>query len=116
MMVEATIPKAAPGSYNSIAAQYARAKAIKDAEDAAKDKGMGPESKGKSKTAIERLNERKAGRFSREWGWVVGVFVWLLYVPQFPKYGEGDGGLMRRLHRFIHATGVYFFTKGFLLT
>jgi phosphatidylinositol glycan class O len=79
-MVQATVPKAVPGNYNSIAAQYARAKAIKDAEDAAKAKGdiLELNRAGKPKSTMERLNDRKAGRFRREWNWVVGFFVWVL--------------------------------------
>jgi phosphatidylinositol glycan class O len=79
--VRASVPKAAPGSYNSIAAQYARAKAAKDAEDKAKVDGImqrnGLSGDGK-KSAIERLNEVKGDKFKREWAWVVGFFVWLL--------------------------------------
>ncbi len=76
-----SIPKPAPGDYTSIAAQYARAKAQKDAEDKRKveqlmqQNGLG---KPKEKSAIEVLNERKAGRFKREWIWGLGFFVWLL--------------------------------------
>ncbi|TAQ83832.1 hypothetical protein B7494_g7844 [Chlorociboria aeruginascens] len=93
-MVQPANPKPAPGDYKSVAAQYVRAKAIKDAEDAAKEKGV-LNGKGAKKTAADKLNERKAERFRREWAWVAGFFVWLL---------------------FIHAIGIYFFTKGFLLT
>jgi phosphatidylinositol glycan class O len=83
-MVQTPVPKAAPGNYNSIAAQYARAKAIKDAEDKAKaeeimqENGLGLDGKELKKSVVERLNERKGGRWMREWGWVVGFFVWLL--------------------------------------
>ncbi|KAH8597993.1 hypothetical protein B0O99DRAFT_567173 [Bisporella sp. PMI_857] len=96
-MVTPKNPKPVAGNNNSIAAQYARAKALKDAEDAKvkgimKDHGYVRE---KPKTPIEKFNERKKDRFGREWGWAVGFFFWLLC---------------------IHATGIYFFTKGFLLT
>lgn len=81
-MVKATVPKpaAGPGSYNSIAAQYARAKAIKDREDAAKasTEKLRKEREGREKSPSERLAERKAGRFKSEWIWVVGAFVWFL--------------------------------------
>ncbi|KAL3425647.1 GPI ethanolamine phosphate transferase [Phlyctema vagabunda] len=99
-MVSDNVPKPVAGDYKSIAAQYARAKAAKDAEDARKvagilqDNGLGAPQKEK-KSTLERLYERKAGAFQREWIWVIGFFSWLL---------------------FIHATGIYFFTKGFLLT
>jgi len=80
-MVATKVPKAAPGSYTSIAAQYARAKAVKDAEDAAKVNGILKDHgyvKPKPKSPVERLNERKRQRFDREWGWTVGFFLWLL--------------------------------------
>jgi phosphatidylinositol glycan class O len=76
-MVQTPIPKPAPGNYNSIAAQYARAKAAKDAEGKKKVDGI-LDSRGKPKNVAERLNEFKAGRFTKDWGWVVGFFVWLL--------------------------------------
>lgn len=81
-MVQPIIPKAVPGNYDSIAAQYARAKAIKNAEDAAKVKsvmkaqGLGEEAR--KKTPIEKLNEIRERAFKREWGSVVGFFLWLL--------------------------------------
>lgn len=81
-MAGATVPKPVAGDYNSIAAQYARAKAAKDAEDAKKvagmmkENGLGPQKE--QKTTLERLYERKAATFKREWCWVVGFFVWLL--------------------------------------
>ena len=85
-MVQTPIPKAVPGSYNSIAAQYARAKAAKDKEERAKVEGilrenglgMGVDGNEGRKSVVERLNERKGRRWKREWGWVLGVFVWLL--------------------------------------
>jgi GPI ethanolamine phosphate transferase 3 subunit O len=39
-MVAPSVPKPVPGNVDSIAAQYARAKAVKDAEDAAKVKDI----------------------------------------------------------------------------
>lgn len=80
-MVESSIPKAVPGNYNSIAAQYERAKAIQDA-DAEKRKELRErqalDKHGKPKSVMQRLNEKKAERFKREWFWVVGFFSWLL--------------------------------------
>lgn len=69
-MVGTPVPKAIPGAYNSIAAQYARAKAIKDAADE-KATGLIREKQslnkmGKPKSPMERLNERRAGRFKKE--------------------------------------------------
>lgn len=77
---KASIPRAAPGDYNSIAAQYVRAKAAKDAEDKAKaesieDVVLPP---AKPKSVLQRINERKASKFRTEWFWVLGFFVWLL--------------------------------------
>ena len=80
-MVQPTNPKPAPGpeSYNSIAAQYARAKAIKDREDKIKAFQQGGlKAKGDKKSAVEELSERKRARFLGEWGWVLGAFVWFL--------------------------------------
>ncbi|KAG4430062.1 hypothetical protein IFR05_014452 [Cadophora sp. M221] len=107
-----TIPKASStGNPNSIAAQYARAKALQDARDAKdrekvegllRDAGLGDGSGGaggigiggKKKSVVERLGEMKGGRWKREWVWVGAFFAWIF---------------------FIHASGIYFFTKGFLL-
>ena len=57
-----------------------KAEALKDAEDAAKAKGdiLELNRAGKPKSTMERLNDRKAGRFRKEWNWVIGFFVWLL--------------------------------------
>ncbi|EHL03795.1 putative GPI ethanolamine phosphate transferase 3 [Glarea lozoyensis 74030] len=94
-MATPNFPKPAPGSQNSntIAAQYARAKALKDAEG--KPKTAPAASAKQQKSTAERLNEVKKERFMSEWWWVLGAFVWFL---------------------FIHVTGLYYFTKGFLLT
>ncbi|CZT05873.1 probable GPI ethanolamine phosphate transferase 3 [Rhynchosporium agropyri] len=105
-----TVPKPSPnGNPNSIAAQYARAKAVHDAREL-KDRekvaallneagigsdGAGIGAGGRKKSVVERLGERKAQRWAREWTWVAAFFVWVF---------------------FIHASGIYFFTKGFLLT
>ena len=81
-MVSPSVPKPVPGNVSSIAAQYARAKALKDAEDEAKVKGIlkerGLDRPKKLWNPVEALNENKAGHFKKEWGWVVGVFIWLL--------------------------------------
>jgi phosphatidylinositol glycan class O len=81
-MVAPSVPKPAPGNVNSIAAQYARAKALKDARDASKVRGMmedsGLDMHKRQKNPVERLNEKKVDNFKREWGWVVGFFAWLL--------------------------------------
>jgi len=80
------VPRAAPGNYDSIAAQYERARAAEEKEDQervggilgglglSRREGRGKEEKG----AFERLNEVKERRFRGEWLWVVGFWVWLL--------------------------------------
>lgn len=73
-MAGESIPKPVAGNYNSIAAQYARAKAAKDAAEAGKAKAIQKPAKPWS----EQLNERKASKFKNGWNWVVGFFVWLL--------------------------------------
>lgn len=86
-MVQPTVPKPAPGSQNSIAAQYARAKAIQDAKDAndAAEKRTALEKleklqlnkAGKPKSVMQKLNEKKEERFRREWVWVLIFFSWI---------------------------------------
>jgi len=108
--VRNTIPlPSSTGNPNSIAAQYARAKALQDARDQKdrekvagllKDAGLGDGTAGggvlgKKKSVVERLSERKVVRWKGEWSWVAAFFCWVF---------------------FIHASGIYFFTKGFLLT
>lgn len=81
----ATVPKAAPGSQDSIAAQYARAKAARDAEALGKvsgKQGAVGKGEGKQKSTMERLNDRKKRRFGREWIWVLAMFCWFLWVIQ----------------------------------
>lgn len=79
----ATTPKAVPGNTNSIAAQYARAKAAED-ERLRRKSGGGRNGggelnrEGNVKSPLVRLNEWKAGRFGTEWVWVWGFFGWLL--------------------------------------
>jgi len=80
---EPPIPKAVPGNTNSIAAQYARAKALKDAEDERKAKGgkgvrVSFDRNGRVKSPVVLLGEWKAGRFGREWVWGWMFFGWLL--------------------------------------
>jgi phosphatidylinositol glycan class O len=77
-MVKPTVPKPAPGpgSYNSVAAQYARAKALRDAEENGKTTA-GKTGK-QDKSTADRLNDVKKERFLSEWNWVLGAFVWFL--------------------------------------
>lgn len=81
--IEPAIPKAVPGNTDSIAAQYARAKALKDAEDAriangGKGARTSLDHNGRMKSPVVRLGEWKAGRFGREWTWAWMFFAWLL--------------------------------------
>ncbi|PQE21583.1 GPI ethanolamine phosphate transferase protein [Rutstroemia sp. NJR-2017a WRK4] len=95
-MVKTIDPKPAPGSYSSLAAQYARAKARQAEEEREKREGkkkVVPEVPKKDNR--DELNEMKRGSFRRSWWGVMGWWTWVL---------------------FMHAAGVYFFTKGFLLT
>lgn len=75
-------PKAAPGEYKAIAAQYARAKAIREEEERARLRAKmlerGEKQEKSAKSVLEKINERKAAAFRVEWYWVVGFFVWLL--------------------------------------
>ena len=82
-MGHAPIPKPAPGNHDSIAAQYARARAARDAEDKKKVDGILKDNgilnrREKPKNVAEKLNEFKAGRFEKDWSWVVEFFVWIL--------------------------------------
>ncbi|KAI9049541.1 hypothetical protein LZ554_006569 [Drepanopeziza brunnea f. sp. 'monogermtubi'] len=79
-----------------------RAKTLRDARRIEEEKmvrqmmeNAGVAGMGRKKTVVERLNERKRARFVGEWAWLVAFFGWVF---------------------FVHASGIYFFTKGFLLT
>ncbi|KAI9832553.1 MAG: hypothetical protein M1819_004343 [Sarea resinae] len=72
--------------YKEIAAQFAQAKALKQKDEAA-GKSLSDQRK--------KLNEHKALQFKASHGLLIGLFSWLL---------------------FLHVVGIYFFTKGFLLT
>ena len=79
-------PVAKAGDYKSIATKYAKAKALKEKEDAAarrKAGGVGMvkgQVKGRDRamTDVERINKRKEGVFKKAWNYSVGFFVWLL--------------------------------------
>ncbi|KAG9235292.1 hypothetical protein BJ875DRAFT_277702 [Amylocarpus encephaloides] len=112
-MAKPSSPKPAPGLENSKSAalQAARAKALREAENKTNSStrrvpavGPGIASDGSKvaskeqetqKSTLERLSEKKKDLWLAEWWWVLGAFAWFL---------------------FIHATGLFFFTKGFLLT
>ena len=108
-MVEPSVPKAVPGAYNSIAAQYARAKAIQDAEDEQTARqireSQALNKRGKPKSTMERLNEKKEERFKREWIWVVVFFLWLLYVPLV--YETSRSRLFYELKLMLLDLGLY---------
>lgn len=84
--------------YKTIAAQWAKAKEAKEAQDAdAKKKGPPTE---KDKVAVledqrDKLNQKRQKAYERRWWWTVGFWSWLLV---------------------IHAIGLWLFTSGFLLT
>jgi hypothetical protein len=66
-------PLPSPGSRASVAALFAKARALKekgDAKELARRQREG--------SAAERRNEGKARVFRRAWGWSVGFFAWLL--------------------------------------
>ena len=87
-----------PPDYQAIAAQYAAAKRIKDAEDASRSpQQMLDEQKRLSEleTRKEALNAKRKAGFERRWWWAVGFWTWMLC---------------------IHAVGIAYFTSGFLLT
>jgi len=85
-----TDPVAKAGDYKSIAAQYAKAKAQKEKEDAAASKNkvsgvgkvngqaLGGNNAKASMTDLERINNRKEGVFKKTWNSSLGFFVWLL--------------------------------------
>lgn len=80
-MVDTSIPKAVPGNHNSIAAQYERAKAIRDADEKKRKEIRERQALGKNgkpKSVMQRLNEKRVERFGREWAWAMGFFAWLL--------------------------------------
>jgi len=64
-----------PGSYASVAALYAEAKALKEKEEEEKETAG---RKGREPSVAERRNMVKAKEFSRAWAWSVGFFGWLL--------------------------------------
>lgn len=91
-------PKAPPPDYQTIAAQYARAKRLKDIEDAAKKSG-GSTAKESRETEAEKqrlaLESRRNKAYEKRFGWATAFWAWLLC---------------------IHVIGIYLFTGGFLLT
>lgn len=71
-------PKPAPGSYASLAAQYARAKAQKAEEEREKREGKKVVAERPKKDNRDELNEIKRGSFRRAWWGVTGWWTWVL--------------------------------------
>ncbi|CAK7274477.1 mannose-ethanolamine phosphotransferase gpi13 [Sporothrix epigloea] len=95
-------PSPSPASnpeYQRIAKQFAAAKRIKQIEDAARAGRADANAEHKRATALERRRAlREAARksaYESRWLWTVAFWAWLLVV---------------------HATGIFYFTAGFLLT
>ncbi|KAK5988973.1 GPI ethanolamine phosphate transferase 3 [Cladobotryum mycophilum] len=91
-------PTSSSPDYKTIAAQWAKAKAAKEAQDAeAKSKGLPTE---KERTELleqarDKLNERRRKAYEGRWRWTVAFWGWIFVV---------------------HAVGLWLFTSGFLLT
>lgn len=91
-MPSTTEPQPAVGDYKSIAAQYARAKALKEKEDAAAKRARDEKTVEKilsangievsqgdaQRKAIDRINERKTKDFKTAWNWTAAIFTWFL--------------------------------------
>ncbi|KAK3192232.1 mannose-ethanolamine phosphotransferase gpi13 [Lecanicillium sp. MT-2017a] len=91
-------PSSSISEYKDIAAQWAKAKAEKEAADA-KAAREGLPTERETAQMLERNREqqntiRQKG-FERRWWWTVGFWTWLL---------------------FVHIVGIWLFTSGFLLT
>ncbi|KAI0537321.1 GPI ethanolamine phosphate transferase 3-like protein [Xylaria digitata] len=78
--------------YQKIAAEWAKAKRIKDSEDAANNPAKPSSTDDARRATLER---RRKSAFETRCSWTVGFWIWLL---------------------FMHLTGIAFFTSGFLLT
>ncbi|KAK8048438.1 GPI ethanolamine phosphate transferase 3 [Apiospora phragmitis] len=91
-------PKDAPSEYQTIAAQYAQAKRLKEIEDANK-KLLGAEAKQERSGAAEKQRQafeaRRRMGYERRFGWNFGFWIWMTC---------------------IHVVGIVLFTGGFLLT
>jgi hypothetical protein len=69
-------PIAKAGDYKSIAAQYAKAKALKEKEDAA-SRTQG-DANAKVAKEVEKLNKGKEGLFKESWNWAIAFYIWLM--------------------------------------
>ncbi|KAH6653976.1 GPI ethanolamine phosphate transferase [Truncatella angustata] len=91
-------PKAPPPDYQRIAAQYARAKRLKELEDAAKANAGSAAERTRDREAERQrlaLETRRKNTYEKRFRWTVGFWLWMLC---------------------IHVIGLYLFTSGFLLT
>ncbi|KAI0429201.1 GPI ethanolamine phosphate transferase 3-like protein [Xylaria sp. FL1042] len=78
--------------YKKIAAEWAKAKRIKETEDATKNLEKSARVDEARRTTLER---RRKSAFEKRCSWTVGFWIWLL---------------------FMHLIGIVLFTSGFLLT
>ncbi|KAI1501009.1 hypothetical protein F5X99DRAFT_384140 [Biscogniauxia marginata] len=85
-------PKTPATDYKAIAAQWAKAKQLKEAEDAAKKPQSTRPAEDVQRAALEA---RRKTAFERRCSWSVGFWTWML---------------------LIHVVGILLFTSGFLLT
>ncbi|KAI1154670.1 GPI ethanolamine phosphate transferase 3-like protein [Nemania diffusa] len=85
-------PKNPPTDYQKIAAQWAKAKRIKEAENSKKSPA-GPPNTDEAQRAT--LESRRKSAFENRSSWTVGFWIWLLC---------------------MHVVGIVLFTSGFLLT
>ncbi|KAI1857588.1 uncharacterized protein JN550_013157 [Neoarthrinium moseri] len=90
-------PKAPPADYKTIAAQYAKAKRLKEIEAAGRKSEVPSPDKAQDDTAKKQraaFESRRKSAYEKRFSWTVGFWVWML---------------------FIHIIGIYLFTSGFLL-
>ncbi|KAI1128070.1 GPI ethanolamine phosphate transferase 3-like protein [Nemania abortiva] len=85
-------PKPPTTDYQKIAAQWAKAKRIKDSEDAKKNLAKPSNTDEARRATLER---RRKSAFEYRCSWTVGFWIWLLC---------------------MHVVGIFIFTSGFLLT
>lgn len=93
-------PKVPTADYKAIAAQYARAKRLRELDEAAKkydDTARAAMDDDRQAAEQQRLalQARRKAAYEARFSWTVGFWVWMLC---------------------IHAVGIYLFTSGFLLT
>lgn len=68
-----------PTSYAEVSALYAKARALKEKEEAeALARRQRDERKGRELSVAEKRNAVKTRVFKKAWGWSMGFFGWLL--------------------------------------